>query len=192
MVTSMMYRGSTMMKQAAVCAGLCALCAAPALAESSSVTRSGDVLSIALPLGTLGLELYRRDYTGAWQFGQSFAATLIATEALKRTTNVERPDETNDESFPSGHASRAFASATYVHRRHGIEAAWPLYAAGAYVGYTRVQADRHRWSDVAGSLAVSALMSWWLVDPASESGVSVALAPDGVQLCWSVPLGFAR
>jgi len=51
------------------------------------------------------------------RFGKSWAATLGATEALKRITQVERPDRSNHESFPSGHASHAFAAATYVATR---------------------------------------------------------------------------
>lgn len=92
---------------------------------------------------------------------------------LKRTTHVERPDRSNDESFPSGHASRAFSAATYMHRRHGFESAWPLYLAATYVGYTRVHEGRHRWGDIVGSAAVSAAATWWLVDPKDDGRVSV-------------------
>src|SRR5437867_9820701 len=107
------------------------------------------------------------------QYTESLAVTLLGTEVLKRTTHVERPDHANDQSFPSGHASRAFSAATYVHRRYGLEPALPLYVLGTYVGYTRVQARRHRWADVAGSAAVSAAASWWLVQPRSDQRLVV-------------------
>ena len=158
-----------------------------ARAGDDAERRAGDALSFALPAATLGVELWLGDRRGAWQFAQSFGVTLLATEALKRTTGVERPDHSNDQSFPSGHAARAFAAATYVHRRHGFDSAWPLYAMATYVGYTRVQSGRHRWADVAGAAGVAAASSWWLVQPKAP-GLSVVLAPRGVSVAWSLPL----
>ena len=148
---------------------------------------AGDVLSYALPAATLGVELWRGDLEGSRQFVGSLGVTLAATELLKRGTGVERPDRSNDESFPSGHAARAFAAASYVHRRHGIESAWPLYAAALYVGHTRVQADRHRWVDVAGAAAVAAASAGWLVEPA-RPGPHLSLLPRGLAVSFSIPL----
>ena len=148
-------------------------CMSEAMADVDDHRRAGDVLRFAMPAGVVAYELWRGDTQGAWQFGKSWAVTLGATEALKRTTHVERPDRSNDESFPSGHASHAFAAATYMHRRHGIEEAWPWYAAATYVGWTRVHANRHRWSDVAGSALLAGASSWWLVEPAGTRSVSV-------------------
>lgn len=149
--------------------------------------RAGDVLSFALPAATLGAELWRGDRQGALQFAESFVVTIAATEVLKRTTGIERPDHSNDQSFPSGHAARAFAAATYWHRRHGLASAWPAYALATYVGYTRVASNRHRWSDVVGAAAVAGVSSWSLVEP-KTSGLQVSLAPRAIALTWSVPL----
>jgi len=149
------------------------LVAGAARADSDAERQAGDVLATAMPLATLGVELWRGETTGAKQFAESFLVTVAATEVLKRTTHVERPDGSNDESFPSGHASRAFASATYVHRRYGWQHAWPLYGLATYVGYTRVVSDRHRWADVAGSAAVAALSSWWLVEQKASPAASI-------------------
>jgi len=140
---------------------------------SSGQTRAGDVLSYAIPVVTLGAELLRGERDGALQYTEALAVTLLGTEVLKSTTHVERPDHSDNKSFPSGHASRAFSAATYVHRRYGLEPALPLYVLGTYVGYTRVQARRHRWADVAGSAAVSAAASWWLVQPRSDQRLVV-------------------
>jgi len=157
-------------------------------AASEGERRAGDVLSYALPAATLGVEWWRGDRTGAIQFSESFVATLAVTEVLKRSTGVERPDGSNDQSFPSGHAARAFAAATYVHRRHGFQTAWPLYAIATYVGYTRVQAKRHRWADVVGAAALSGAMSWWLVSADDRPRASVALRHRSVCVHWSMPL----
>lgn len=145
---------------------------APAAAEDAH-RRAGDVLRYALPAAVVASELWRGDRDGLWQFGQSWVVTLGGTELLKRGTHVQRLDGSDDLSFPSGHASTAFAAATYMHRRHGFDQAWPWYLAATYVGWTRVQAHRHRWGDVAGSAALAAASSWWLVAPVSERGVSL-------------------
>ena len=155
-------------------------------ASTDAEREAGDVLATAMPLATLGVELWRGETTGAKQFAASFLVTVGATEVLKRTTQVERPDGTNDQSFPSGHASRAFASATYVHRRYGFADAWPLYALATCVGYTRVASERHRWADVAGSAGIAALSSWWLVDP--KQSVSVAVGPRSLSVQWRIAL----
>jgi membrane-associated phospholipid phosphatase len=157
-----------------------------ALATTTAVAddgqrRVGDVLRLAMPAGVVGYELWRGDHEGLWQFGKSWAVTLGATEVLKRATHVERPDRSDDLSFPSGHASHAFAAATYMHRRHGLEQAWPWYAAASYVGWTRVHANRHRWVDMAGSAALAGVSSAWLVAPLREERLSwVPLLAPGV------------
>lgn len=143
-----------------------------AQAQAFDHTRAGDVLENALPAGVAAMELWRQDREGLWQFGQSFSATWLATQGLKQGLDVRRPDG-GTESFPSAHAAKAFAAATYVHRRYGLDRAWPWYAAGAYVGWTRVNANRHRWIDVAGSLGLAALSSSWLVEPLADKGLTV-------------------
>ena len=176
------------LSRACVAAGLIAwfmLLGAPQ-AQAQSQQRIGDVLATAMPLATLGTELYRGDREGAWQYTLTFAASTAGTEVIKRLTHVERPDGSNDQSFPSGHAARAFSAAAYVRRRHGLDAAWPMYIAALYVGHTRVAANRHRWADVAGAALVSEAAAWWLVDPEPDARVVVAPAFDhryiGVQI----------
>ena len=140
----------------------------------------------AIPPATLGTELYRGDREGAWQHTLTFAAGTGGTEMLERGIHVERPDGSNDQSFPSGHAARAFPAAAYVRRRHGLDAAWPMYVAALYIGHTRVAAHRHRWADVAGAALVSEAAAWWLVEPESDAKVAVTPAFDsgyvGVQI----------
>ncbi|MDM0049298.1 phosphatase PAP2 family protein [Variovorax sp. J22R115] len=144
-------------------------------ADTDSQRQLGDFLATAIPLATLGTELYRGDKDGAWQYAMTFAVSAATTDVLGRLTHVERPDGSNDNSFPSGHAARVFSSAAYVRRRHGFDVAWPLYLAGLYVGYTRVAADRHRWGDIAGAALVSELSAWWLVEPESKVVVMPAV-----------------
>jgi membrane-associated phospholipid phosphatase len=169
---------------------LTTLCSVPALAWASvdSQRRLGDQLSLALPAGTLAATLWRGDRDGAWQLVQTFVLTTATTQALKQSTGVMRPDGTNDQSFPSGHAARAFSAAAYLRQRHGLDAAWPLYVAATYVGYTRVQARRHRWGDVVAAAALAEAFASWRVLP-MQGQVQVAPAPQGLQVSvrWRLP-----
>jgi membrane-associated phospholipid phosphatase len=161
---------------------------APAsFADVATERRRGDTLSFALPATVLAVEAIRGDGAGVWQMTQTFALTTGGTELLKRLTGVRRPDGSDDLSFPSGHAARAFSAAAYVQRRHGLDAAWPLIVLATYVGHTRVIADRHRWADVAGAAALSVAVAHWRVDPAGAS-LTVARDADGWQVGLRLPL----
>lgn len=150
-----------------------ALCAATSSSWADGNKRAGDVLSWAMPAGVAAYELVQGEREGALQFGKAFAVTLGAAAVLKHTVHEERPDHSDNDAFPSGHAARAFSAATYVHRRYGVESALPMYLAATYVGWTRVHADQHRWGDVLGGAALSAAATWWLVDPKDNARVTV-------------------
>jgi membrane-associated phospholipid phosphatase len=71
----------------------------------------------------------------------------IATQGIKIAVQRERPDGGNY-SFPSGHASATFATATVLQRRFGWKVGIPFYALGVYVGASRIQDREHYLSDV--------------------------------------------
>jgi membrane-associated phospholipid phosphatase len=76
---------------------------------------------------------------------QVLAATL--TQGLKFAVQRTRPDR-EARSFPSGHASAAFATAAVVHQHFGRQAAIPAYAIAVYTSTSRLQANSHYASDV--------------------------------------------
>jgi len=164
-----------------------ALAWTPAAAAGERQERIGTALSHAMPAGVLAVELARGDTVGSLQFATAFTAAMLATTALKHTVSADRPDGGGDDAFPSGHAARAFSAAAYVHRRYSLQQAWPMYALASFVGYSRVDADRHRWRDVLGSVALSVGTAWWLVEPAGGR-LEVALRRDGVAVSWRLPL----
>jgi hypothetical protein len=89
-------------------------------------------------LAHLGLDLLRAQIV-----------TQTLTYGLKVATQRERPDGSDGFSFPSGHASTTFASATVLQRHLGLKAALPTYAIATYVAMSRLYEDRHHLSDVA-------------------------------------------
>ena len=83
-------------------------------------------------------------------------AQLVAqtiTAGIKLSARRHRPD--GDEfSFPSGHSSVTFATATVLQRNFGWKAGVPAYALASYVAASRVQMKRHFFSDVAFGAAI--------------------------------------
>ena len=65
-----------------------------------------------------------------------------------------RPDHSDNRSFPSGHASATFASATVLQRHLGWKAALPTYTIASYVAISRMHENRHHLSDVVFGAAL--------------------------------------
>ena len=72
------------------------------------------------------------------------------TNVFKYAVGRERPNGQDEKSFPSGHASNAFALAAVVERHYGWKAGLPAYALASLVGVSRLQRNKHYLSDVLG------------------------------------------
>ena len=80
--------------------------------------------------------------------------TQSITYALKDTVRRERPDGTSGFSFPSGHASTTFATASVLERHFGWRGGIPTYILATYVATSRLHENRHFLSDVVFGAAV--------------------------------------
>jgi membrane-associated phospholipid phosphatase len=87
----------------------------------------------------------------SYDLSQAIIVNEVYTTALKLAVGRERPDESNQRSFPSGHSSNAFAMAS-VFSKHYKKLAIPLYGFATYIAVSRMAANEHWFSDVvAGS-----------------------------------------
>ena len=111
--------------------------------------------------------------------------------ALKKMVKEERPDHSDKESFPSGHATMAFAAARSIDKEFRKESIWiPIagYAAATAIGVERVASDRHHWYDVvagAGLGIASAELTWWLSDllfPQRKYGVAIGTSGNTIDV----------
>lgn len=133
---------------AALVLAACVCVATPAAAEHQGWKTAADVGEIGLVGVALGKSAAEGDWQGARQFAVTEAATVVATAGLKAAFPEERPDRSDNKSFPSGHTSVSFAAAGYLQKRYGWEWGLPATLAAGLVGLSRVESKDHHWYDV--------------------------------------------
>ncbi|WP_455674559.1 phosphatase PAP2 family protein [Phocaeicola sp.] len=92
----------------------------------------------------------------------SIILTQLVVGILKLTTSVLRPDESNYFSFPSGHTTAAFMTATLLYKEYGFKTCWVgivAYAAAIVTGMTRILNNRHWLIDVIVGAALGILLT---------------------------------
>jgi membrane-associated phospholipid phosphatase len=102
----------------------------------------------------------------------------VFTTTLKLAAPRDRPNG-GGRSFPSGHSSATFASATVLGEHYGWKVGVPAYAVAGFIGWTRVR-DREHWlSDVifgsalgivAGKTVTRGHMGRWTIAPMALNG----------------------
>src|SRR5262249_13964479 len=105
-------------------------------------------------------------------------AQLIAealTMGIKQASRRARPDGSGY-SFPSGHTTVSFASATVLQRHFGWKIGIPAYIIATYAGTARIKSRRHCLSDVAFGAALGTVAGR-TVTLNSRHGIGVSLAP---------------
>jgi membrane-associated phospholipid phosphatase len=111
--------------------------------------------------------------------------TQLITLGIKESVRRQRPDRSAGFSFPSGHASVTFASATVLERHLGWRA-FPAYVVASYVAASRLHENRHFASDVIFGAAVGAVCGrtttrhgrdkWTLMPVARPGAVAIVVA----------------
>tara|TARA_R110002096_G_scaffold25201_7_gene79040 strand:- start:2034 stop:2606 length:573 start_codon:yes stop_codon:yes gene_type:complete len=134
----------------------------PLFAQDTSVTKPqigttqkiGDILLFTLPVATFSTTLIIGDKQGSWQFTKGFLLTSAVTYGLKLGVNKQRPDMSNDNSFPSGHTSTTFQSAGFIHKRYGFKYSIPAYAIAGFTAASRIDSKKHDILDVLAGAAI--------------------------------------
>lgn len=123
----------------------------------------------------------------------SVGVAYVGKTALKAIIHEERPDHSDNKSFPSGHAAMAFAAARSIDKEFRKESIWiPIagYAAATAVGVQRVARDRHHWYDVVAGAGVgigAAELTWWASDKllGKDSSIKVAASGNTVDVVYN-------
>lgn len=154
-----------------------------------AITNSALPISVATPLIIYSVGLIKKDSTiknQALFIGETFLVSAFITTALKYSIKRERPFNTYPDiekvtaapgySFPSGHTSTAFATATSLSMEYPK---WyiiaPSFAWASAVGYSRMHLGVHYPSDVvagaivgSGSAYISYKLNKWINKKRSE------------------------
>ena len=109
--------------------------------------------------------------------------TFLTTQALKFTIKERRPGYPDDEhSFPSGHASSAFAFASVVAAQHGWVWGGIAHGLATFIATSRINDDFHYLHDIAFGITIGASYAWGIyynIENGSESWMT--LIPVGNQ-----------
>jgi hypothetical protein len=136
------------------------------LQASDALERSGEIISVLIPIVAYGATFVLDDSDGRIQFYKSLVTNLALTYGLKSVINKERPNGA-DKSFPSGHTSAAFMGASFIHRRYGFKYSIPAYIGASFTGYSRVESDNHYVEDVIAGAAIGIASSFIFTKPLS-------------------------
>lgn len=98
------------------------------------------------------------------QFYKSFLTTVVVTHGMKHTIEKERPNG-GGQSFPSGHTSAAFQGAAFIQKRYGLKYGIPAYVGASFVGYSRVESDKHYVEDVLAGAAIGTAAAYFFTTP---------------------------
>jgi hypothetical protein len=90
---------------------------------------------------------------------ESIAVTQVITQTLKTTVKRERPNFSDNHSFPSGHTSSVFALATSLNGIYGWKAGIPAYIIALTVGAQRISSSSHYLTDVLSGALIGYLVA---------------------------------
>lgn len=103
-------------------------------------------------------------------YATSAAIMALLVNGIKYTTKVERPDNSSNNSFPSGHTSNAFMNATFLHKEYGfINPTYSIagYSTSTFTAVGRELNNRHWVSDVLAGMGIGILsteLGYFIVD----------------------------
>lgn len=138
----------------------------------TSVDAYTQYLPAAVMLGLKAGGVESRSQWGRMLVSDAFSAAImaVAVNTIKQTADVQRPDGSAYNSFPSGHTATAFMTATMLSREYGHKSPWVSY--GSYglataTGLMRILNNRHWISDVMAGAAIgyiSTQLGYFLTD----------------------------
>jgi hypothetical protein len=146
----------------------CASSLLPGMAWGSSFSRreatfasgAGNLIYLGLGLALPFVEDGTEGKTHGLRTLDSFATSVLFSEGLKALTHEKRPRSDNHNSFPSGHATAAFAIAAMQSHYHPGQS-WLWYGGAGLIAASRVQLHRHFVHDVIAGSALGYFTAHW-------------------------------
>lgn len=108
---------------------------------------------------------------------KSTAYAALLTTVLKNTIRQRRPGNGARNSFPSGHATTAFAFASVVGSLHEWYYGVPAYALAGLVGYQRLNSGVHFLHDIIAGASIGIAYGIGIADLAKGSSQKHVILP---------------
>lgn len=130
--------------------------------ESSTVGKIGAVMggpAVVLPT-VAGLLIAGnnskndRFHSFSYSLAQATVLEQALVNGLKYAIGRPRPDESNNRSFPSGHAATSFMAATVVQHYYGTKAGIIGYSAATFITLSRARENKHWATDLTAGAAL--------------------------------------
>lgn len=137
-------------------------------------------------LGFVGAEARHDALDRILTIGIGAVALVAVTESVKLLVDSPRPDGSDNRSFPSGHAAKAFFGAELVRMEYGNWWGLGAYAVASAVGIGRLYNNEHWLGDVltgAGVGIICAHVGEWLLEPVKDV---LGIRTSGIALSPSV------
>ncbi len=134
-----------------------------------------DYLQYSPAAVMLGMKAFGYESRSSWSrmmVSDAFSTLFMAgtVGGLKFIVERPRPDGSENNSFPSGHAAKSFMSATMLHKEYGWRSPW--FSIGAYTvasvsTVSRILNNKHWMTDLVGGAAIgigSVHLGYYLTD----------------------------
>ena len=135
------------------------------LNAKSTQEKAGDILEFIIPASGYSAAFLLDDEEGKIEFYKSFFGTFATITLLKESIDKRRPDGSGMDSFPSGHTTFTFQGATFIHLRYGFKYSILPYIGATFVGYTRVDSQKHYLEDVLAGAFMGTTFSYIFTKP---------------------------
>ena len=143
---------------------------------------AGPAVGAAFVAGRFSEDAKFRSFS--YSLAQGFIVDQSIVIGLKYAVSSERPNHESSTSFPSGHTSIAFTSATIASRYYGRKIGIPAYLLAGFIGYSRMADRAHRFTDVVAGAAVGYIVGRTVsrraaFDPNRRINWNVSVPPGG-------------
>jgi membrane-associated phospholipid phosphatase len=121
---------------------------------------TGSILYLAAGVGVPLLTDGKAGKTHSLRALDALTSSVLLSEGMKRLVQEKRPDSNEHNSFPSGHATAAFAIATVESAFHPKQAVY-WYTGASLISASRVTLHRHTVGDVLAGAALGYGVARW-------------------------------
>lgn len=145
---------------------------------------AADYVGTGIPtLAIIGAQFFF-DRNMAWSHLEGVLLATAVTALLKNAVGRERPDGSDDHSFPSGHTTVAFATATNIHYWLGWKWGVPAYALATFVGFERFHDSKHWVSDILAGATIGVLFGRGSANKWMKGRIAPMFVEGGFGLKW--------